>query len=242
MEKAARSAKADKAKALNKEKGNQHQASQAQPKISKSAEPEVQRNHHRDRPMRRVTPIEVVINDVSTEKSVPGINGVSSARNDRHQNKPRVSHSSTDDHNVITPEEHSVKETSRGAVVRQFAGTILAHGKAPYQHQKKNKPSYFVRLGGETQGAENTREIWGIDLERAMKEAGLQVGDKAHFKNHGFQWVDVTVDKFGEDGKTVVGKETITVKRNAWSAASLDQQSTATPEPSDKKRSPGKAR
>jgi len=38
------------------------------------------------------------------------------------------------------------------------------HGAAPYQHNPHNAMSYFVRI--ETPSGE--REIWGVDLQRAL--------------------------------------------------------------------------
>lgn len=54
-------------------------------------------------------------------------------------------------------------------------GILVDHGVAPFENNPKNRDSYFVTL--ETgDGQRNT--IWGVDLERAMKEAGPAIGDR----------------------------------------------------------------
>ena len=48
-----------------------------------------------------------------------------------------------------------------------IAGRLIDHGPARYRHDSRQSESYFVRL--EIAGRE--REIWGVDLERALRES-----------------------------------------------------------------------
>ncbi len=54
------------------------------------------------------------------------------------------------------------------------AGKLVEHGVAPYEHQAGNRDSYFVTLEN-SKGEQRT--LWGVDLERAMKEAAPQIGE-----------------------------------------------------------------
>jgi Ti-type conjugative transfer relaxase TraA len=62
------------------------------------------------------------------------------------------------------------------------AGRLVEHGAAPYEHQAGKSDSYFVTLEND-KGQRNT--IWGVDLERAMKEAAPEIGDKIGLEHRG---------------------------------------------------------
>ncbi len=62
------------------------------------------------------------------------------------------------------------------------AGRLVEHGSAPYEHQPGKSDSYFVTLEN-AKGEQRT--IWGVDLERAMKEAAPEVGDKIGLEHRG---------------------------------------------------------
>ncbi len=53
-------------------------------------------------------------------------------------------------------------------------GMLVEHGAVPYAHDPANRESYYVTL--ERGGERHT--VWGVDLERAMTEAGSQPGDR----------------------------------------------------------------
>lgn len=66
------------------------------------------------------------------------------------------------------------------------AGRLIDHGKAPYEYKTGNRDSYFVTL--ETaQGQRHT--TWDVDLERAMKEARLAIGDRIALEHGGSETV-----------------------------------------------------
>jgi Ti-type conjugative transfer relaxase TraA len=62
------------------------------------------------------------------------------------------------------------------------AGRLVEHGVAPYEHQPGNRDSYFVTLEND-KGEQRT--LWGVDLERAMKEAAPEIGEKIGLQHLG---------------------------------------------------------
>ncbi len=53
-------------------------------------------------------------------------------------------------------------------------GVLVEHGAAPFEHNPENRASYYVTL--ERGGERHT--VWGVDLERAIAEAGSQLGER----------------------------------------------------------------
>lgn len=78
-------------------------------------------------------------------------------------------------------------------------GILVDHGIAPFENNPKNRDSYFVTLdiGG---GRQNT--IWGVDLERAMKEAAPAIGDRIGLEHQASEKIKLP------DGKKV--------ERHSW--------------------------
>jgi Ti-type conjugative transfer relaxase TraA len=62
------------------------------------------------------------------------------------------------------------------------AGRLVEHGAAPYEHDPQNSDSYFVTLEND-RGEQRT--LWGVDLERTMKEATSEVGEKIGLEHMG---------------------------------------------------------
>ncbi len=79
------------------------------------------------------------------------------------------------------------------------AGRLVEHGTAPYQHDPKNRDSYFVTLEND-RGQKHT--VWGVDLGRAMAEAKPEIGDRIGLEHRGSETVRLP------DGTTA--------ERNAW--------------------------
>ena len=72
-------------------------------------------------------------------------------------------------------------------------GVLIDHGVAPYENKPESRDSYFVTL--ETgEGKQST--IWGVDLERAMKKAAPEIGDRIGLEHKGSEPVVLP------DGKT----------------------------------------
>lgn len=86
------------------------------------------------------------------------------------------------------------------------AGRLVEHGTAPYENKPGNRDSYFVTLETEA-GKKHT--IWGVDLERAMKEAAPQPGDKIGLEHVGSQTVRLP------DGQEA--------ERNSWKVRNADE-------------------
>lgn len=92
-----------------------------------------------------------------------------------------------------------------------FTGEISFYGKYAYlfkQENQKKKPSYVIRLG--------TKDHWGVDLERIMKEHKFKKGDRIALKCIGM--MPVTIEEIGRDDQ---GNETVILrpgKRKTWVA------------------------
>lgn len=96
---------------------------------------------------------------------------------------------------------------------------LLEHGAAPYKRQEGAADSYFARLRLPS-GKE--AEVWGKDIERALADAGVNVGDKVNLERAGRE--DVTIKQLQEDGTV----KHIDTHRNAWKA-----EMAASDEPAD---------
>jgi Ti-type conjugative transfer relaxase TraA len=62
------------------------------------------------------------------------------------------------------------------------AGRLVEHGAAPYEHDPQKSDSYFVTLEND-KGEQRT--LWGVDLERAMKEAAPEIGERIGLQHEG---------------------------------------------------------
>ena len=62
------------------------------------------------------------------------------------------------------------------------AGRLVEHGAAPFEHDPQKSDSYFVTLEN-AKGEQRT--LWGVDLERAMKEAAPEIGEKIGLQHEG---------------------------------------------------------
>jgi putative DNA primase/helicase len=94
-----------------------------------------------------------------------------------------------------------------------LTGVLLEHGKAPHQHDPEQEPSYFVRLRTNRSGE---REIWGVDLERAIRQSltGVQVGDRVGLRTIARQ--DFTLDKDRRDEHGRARSVPVQAHRNTW--------------------------
>jgi Ti-type conjugative transfer relaxase TraA len=62
------------------------------------------------------------------------------------------------------------------------AGRLVEYGAAPFEHDPQKSGSYFVTLEND-KGEQRT--LWGVDLERAMKEAAPEIGEKIGLQHLG---------------------------------------------------------
>jgi len=108
----------------------------------------------------------------------------------------------------------------------RLAGTLIDHGKAPYEHKPDNRPSYYVTLENAS-GEKST--TWGVDLERAIQASKAQRGEKVELENLGRQPVQIE-KPIKDDTGQIVDKETINTYRNKWDVkaeAILDKERPA---------------
>ena len=94
-----------------------------------------------------------------------------------------------------------------------ITGRLIDHGVAAYRHDPHEPISYFVKI--ETPQGE--REIWGVDLKRALKESLTQpkVGDEIALRAVRRDTVTVRDTERDAEGK-VVGQKPLGTHRNRW--------------------------
>jgi hypothetical protein len=97
-------------------------------------------------------------------------------------------------------------------IVKDEGAVLVAHGMAKYLNDAKNTNSYYVQTR-DAQSAEKT--VWGVDLERAIKDSGASIGDKVLIANEGQKLVIITVPVRGANG-SVIGSEQKEALRNTW--------------------------
>jgi hypothetical protein len=96
---------------------------------------------------------------------------------------------------------------------RLYLGRLIEHGQAPYRHDEKNSPSYFLRL----KTPDGERELWGIDLERALKQSLTKpkVGDEIGLRALRRDAVKVWGEERDADGEPIAQKR-VEAHRNVW--------------------------
>jgi hypothetical protein len=99
------------------------------------------------------------------------------------------------------------------ATQERLTGRLIEHERATFRHDPKEPMSYYVKL--ETSRGE--RVIWGVDLERALKEAITkpQVGDVVELRSPNSERVTVRATARNREGK-VVGETAVEAQRNRW--------------------------
>jgi hypothetical protein len=95
---------------------------------------------------------------------------------------------------------------------RVYVGRVVEQGEAKYEFKPDGSPSYFVRMEDPHGGR---FLLWGVDLPRALRDAGGQVGEDLVVSFRGAQKVDVPVTVDGENGRTTRYES---VSRNSWHA------------------------
>jgi hypothetical protein len=94
-----------------------------------------------------------------------------------------------------------------------WRGRLIEHGPAPYQHKPSAESSYFVKI--ETPGG--TKEIWGVDLGRAMRDSLSRPapGDEVVLHRVGQEAVTVRAVERDEHGK-ILKEAPLATHRNRW--------------------------
>ncbi|HII3206515.1 TPA: LPD7 domain-containing protein, partial [Enterobacter hormaechei subsp. hoffmannii] len=101
-------------------------------------------------------------------------------------------------------------------------GVIVAHGRAKYEWKDDESMNYFVTLKNE----HGEKTLWGKDLERAVKDAGVDSERLVTVRKLGFVDVEVNAPVRDENNK-IVRYETIQTKRNEWEVKPVYPQPTA---------------
>lgn len=94
-----------------------------------------------------------------------------------------------------------------------LTGKLVDQGRAPYRHDMKEPMSYYVKI----ETPQGDRTIWGVDLERAMKESLSQpvAGDAVGLRAIRQEPVKVKAAQRDRDGKEV-GQTELETHRNRW--------------------------
>ena len=109
---------------------------------------------------------------------------------------------------------------------RVYVGLVNERGYAPYEFNKDNKESPYVKL----QGPQGESVVWGVDLPRAMDAGKIREGDSIVLEYRGHRAVEVPVVKRDDQGN-VLSESVQVVNRNEWFAAKLsDLRAQALPE------------
>jgi putative DNA primase/helicase len=102
--------------------------------------------------------------------------------------------------------------------LRPVVGRLEEFGYAPYENKPDNQPSYFVRVATATG---ESKTVWGVDLARAVRDAGTQRGDEIVVTNRGRQPVSREVRESDEAGNGSVTRR-VEAYRNQWNVQRLD--------------------
>lgn len=100
------------------------------------------------------------------------------------------------------------KAASRGRV---YTGVLIAHGAANYQFNPKEPQNYYAELNVDGKN----QQIWGVDIERAIKHADVKPGEQVTLEYKGYMPVEVNKPNYDKEGK-LIGHTTEIVNRNAW--------------------------
>lgn len=118
---------------------------------------------------------------------------------------------------------------------RRYTGELREHGGAPYQNNPARSESYYV-VFRDTTGTDHA--VWGVDLERAVRESGAQPGQQVTLENLGRRLVTVKVPILDEHG-VVIGEDERDVHRNTWQVEVMRRERTAEQSVSEPERAAG---
>ncbi len=127
--------------------------------------------------------------------------------------RPHTSPQAAPSEETTPARDRSVPDARNSARQGLLRGTLIEHGRAPYQNNSREPESYFVRL----ETARGERTIWGVDLERALRQSLSQpvAGDRVALRSLGQEPVTVKSAQRDESGR-LVGERELAVHRNRW--------------------------
>ncbi len=106
--------------------------------------------------------------------------------------------------------------TARLQGERLVVGRLVEHGRARYGHDEKAEQSYVVRVVT----AKGEKEVWGVDLARAMEQSWANTGDAVALIQRAQERVTVQAPVKNETGK-IVGMAPQPATRNTWEVLNL---------------------
>ena len=106
--------------------------------------------------------------------------------------------------------------TARLRGERLVVGTILKHGQARYGHDENSEQSYVVRVAT----AKGEKEVWGVDLARAVERSGAKIGDAVALIQRAHERVTIPSPVKNKAGE-VVGMARQPATRNTWDVLNL---------------------
>ncbi|MBN3846099.1 DNA primase [Paraburkholderia sp. Ac-20342] len=121
---------------------------------------------------------------------------------------------------------------------RRYVGELREHGGAPYLHNPARSDSYYV-VFRDPAGVDQA--VWGVDLERAVRESGAGIGQPVVLENLGKRLVTVRVPVFDGEGN-VVREEDKDVYRNTWQVDVAQRDRDASVPPGSYNRTVGDSR
>ena len=107
---------------------------------------------------------------------------------------------------------------------RRYAGELREHGHAPYQNNPARSDSYYVVF---RDAAGTDQVVWGVDLERAIRESRAEPGARLVLENQGRRLVTIKAPIFAGQG-VMVGEAEKDVYRNTWHVELVDRPRSAT--------------
>lgn len=129
---------------------------------------------------------------------------------------------------VITPERAEAiaqsvylkRDISPGSTHVFHSGELMDHGKARFNFNPDDQESYFVKLKSPS-GQEKV--VWGVDLERALRDYGVKIGQKVELENRGRVEATVRVPVLDE-ARNIAGYEDKRVHRNQWEVREIQSE------------------
>jgi hypothetical protein len=97
------------------------------------------------------------------------------------------------------------------------AGVLVAHGPARFNHDENQNDSYYATVRTE----DGERTVWGLDIERAIGESGVQPGQRIELEKGGSKTVTALQRQFDEKG-TELAPKSVESRRNEWLVFSPD--------------------
>ncbi|OVZ88276.1 hypothetical protein CBW54_09470 [Yersinia kristensenii] len=116
----------------------------------------------------------------------------------------------------LQPQQQKQENTAQAEKASTgLTGKLLEHGEAPYEFDETNNMNYYIKM----RTAEGEKVIWGKEINGALADSGMTLGDIISLRCLGQQQVTVNTPVKDEAGK-VLRWEKIEAMRNQWEVKS----------------------